>query len=121
MSAVGAGVLSVPIVDVSGISWQPPASSVCRASVMSSAAPRSVTSPLSTIRSGCVARMRSSAAMPVLASVGLAAVNWMSEIAPKCQSSLPLVRPSGENSASGLSGSSPGAGTDAATSSSIDL
>src|SRR5262249_30761402 len=64
---------------------------------------------------------RSRAAMPVLASVGLAAVNWMSDSEPKLQSSLPFVRPSGENSGSGLSGSSPGAGTEAATSSSIDL
>ena len=47
--------------------------------------------------------------MPVLASSGEAAVNWMSESVAKDQS--PPVLPSGENSGSSRSGSSGGLGT----------
>ena len=62
--------------------------------------------------------MRCSAAMPVLASSGLAAVNWMSESVANAQSSLPLVVPSGENSGSGRRSSSGGLGTSAEVSTS---
>ncbi len=88
---------------------------------MSSVAPLSVTSPLRTIRSGLVLRMRFSAETPTLASVGLAAVNWMSDSVPKDQSSLPLVVPSAENSASGLSSSCGGLATVAELSASMLL
>ena len=56
-------------------------------------------SPLSTTRSGSVARIRLSAAMPVLARSGDAAVNWMSDSVANDQS--PSALPSGENSGSG--------------------
>ncbi len=59
-------------------------------------------SPLSTIRSGWVLRMRWSAATPTLASAGLAAVNWTSESVANDQSSLPLVVPSGGEQRVGL-------------------
>ena len=73
-------------------------------------------SPLSTTSSASERRIRCSAAMPVLASSGEAAVNWMSESVAKDQS--PPVLPSGENIGSSRSGSSGGLGTSTALSTS---
>jgi hypothetical protein len=76
-------------------------------------------SPFSTIRSGCWARIRASAATATFVSSGESAVNWTSERVAKLQSTFLSLLPSAENSGSDLSGSCSGSviseGTSAST------